>query len=83
MLQQDGGEGEENQLFFNMIVSYVLSLIKIITISKKTLCDLEVRVLRAHTLGRVGAGNRQCLDYSVSEQPLVDGYPHIYMESEG
>lgn len=40
---------------------------------KKTLCDLEVHVLTANTLGGVGAGNRQCLGHSVSEQPLSWG----------
>lgn len=55
------------------LCSSVLSFIKIMTIRKKTLCDLEVHLLTANTLGGVGARNRQCLGQSVSEQPLSWG----------
>lgn len=62
--------GGKSSWFSVWLCSYIWSFIKRITVSKKTLCDLEVHVLTAHTLGGVGAGSRQCLGQSVSEQPL-------------
>lgn len=55
--------------FSERLRSFVLSFAKIIVVSKKTQCDLEVYVLTACTLeGAADDRNRQCLGQSAPEQ---------------
>lgn len=74
--------------FSERLCSFVLSFVKIIVVSKKTQCDLEVYVLTACTLeGAADDRNRQCLGQSAPEQcpgaAQVDGYLHFHLNAHG
>lgn len=75
-------------MFSERFCSFVVSLIKIIVVSKKTQCDLEVYVLPVRTLEGAADGNRQCLGQSTPDGECpgaaqVDGYLPCHLNAHG